>query len=184
MSTRPERGFAMVMALGVIVLLLSVLAYAIAYSQQDRVHTGKSVHNATVQGLTESTLQFGRSFYTLNYPFWPTYLSYFLTPRTAAQVKTDHPELVPPLPAGVGFDCYVYARDDVDELPPAANNPAVDNNLQIFIGAVCVQSGAANPLQSELIAALELDPSSALCQTQFGGGTQGLNNCSTAAGYR
>jgi hypothetical protein len=34
------------------------------------------------------------------------------------------------------------------------------------------------------MAPLEFNPSSRSCQSQFSGGTQGVNNCSTVAGYR
>jgi hypothetical protein len=180
-----QRGFAMIVVLLIIALLTSVLGGAIYFSRQDRVHASKSVHNLTVQQVTESALQFGRSYFAQNYAGWNTYLSYFLTARTVAQVKAAHPELVPSLAAGTNYDCYVYARDDVDELPPAANNPAVDNNLRIFVGAICTsKAGTPNPVTAELFAPLEYNPASQSCQSQFSGGTQGVNNCSTVAAYR
>ena len=182
---KAHRGFAMMIVLLIIALLTAVLSGAIYYSRQDRVHASKSVHNLTVQDVTESTLQFGRSFFAQNYAAWNTYLAYFVTTRTLANVKQDHPELVAQPPAGTLFDCYVYARDDADELPPATNNANVDNNLRIFVGAVCSSSAGVSPaLSAELIAPLEYNPASQSCQSQFSGGTQGVNNCSTSSGYR
>ena len=177
-----DRGMALLVALAVVVLIAAIVAAAIGWTKNDRLNAGKAVHNLSVQDLTESTLQFGRSFFAQNYAAWNTYLAYFVTARTVTQVKTDHPELVPSLPADAGFDCFVYAKDDVDELPPAAVNPAVDNNLRILVGAVCVQQNGT--LQSELIAPLELNPATRSCQSQFSGGTQGVNNCSAVATYR
>ena len=177
-----DGGMALLVALAVVVLLAAVVAAAIGWSKNDRLNAGKAVHNLTVQDLSESTLQYGKSFFAQNYAAWNTYLAYFVTARTVAQVKTDHPELMASLPAGTGFDCFTYAKDDVDELPPAANNPNVDNNLRILVGAVCVQQNGT--LQSELIAPLEFNPATQACQAQFSGGTQGVNNCSTVAAYR
>jgi type II secretory pathway pseudopilin PulG len=180
-----ERGFAMLVVLVILALLTAVLAGAIYYSRQDRVNASKSVHNLTVQEVTESTLQYARTFFAQNYAAWNTYLAYFVTARTLANVTTDHPELLPPLAAGTNYDCYIYARDDADELPPATNNPSVDNNLRIFVGAVCSSKAGVTPaVRSELIAPLEYNPASQSCQSQFSGGTQGVNNCTTVAGYR
>ena len=165
-----DGGMALLVALAVVVLLAAVVAAAIGWTKNDRLNAGKAVHNLTVQDLSESTLQYGKSFFAQNYAAWNTYLAYFVTARTVTQVKTDHPELMASLPADAGFDCFTYAKDDVD------------NNLRILVGAVCVQQNGT--LQSELIAPLEFNPATQACQAQFSGGTQGVNNCSTVAAYR
>jgi hypothetical protein len=187
MSRRSERGVALLMVLGVVVLIGLLVAVAMSWSQNDRSRTGKLVHNATVQQLTESTLQFGRGYYAQNYAKWNTHLAYFIPARTVAKVKEDHPELFAPIPADSGYDCYTYAKDDYDELPPAANNPASDNNMRILVGAFCLEKSpppARAALQAELVAPLEYNPGAQSCQAQFSGGTQGVNNCSTVAAYR
>jgi len=184
---RSERGMSLLLVLGVVVLLSVLVSVAMSWSRNERSQTGKLVHNLTVQELAESTLQFGRAYYAQNYPSWNTHLTYFVSARTAAQVKTGHPELIPPLPAGTGFDCFTYIKDDFDELPPAANNPAVDNNLRVFVGAQCVEQSpppSRAALQAELTSPLEFNPAARSCASQFSGGTQGVNNCSTVAGYR
>ena len=110
-----------------------------------------------------------------------------MSARTVAQVKTDHPELIAPLPVGTGYDCFTYAKDDVDELPPNANNPAKDNNMTIFVGAYCLEQSAPPgraALQAELLSPLEFNPAANSCVSQFSGGTQGVNNCSTVVGLR
>jgi hypothetical protein len=179
----------MLMVLSVIVLLTFLIVAAMTWSKSDRVRTGKLIHNQTVQELAESTLQYGRGFYGQQtiYNKWSTYLTYFVTAKAFAQVNADHPELVPPLPADTGYDCFTYAKDDPDELPPAANNPQRDNNLQIFVGAMCVEhsppAGRA-ALQAELIAPLQFNPAGSTCQAQFGAGTQGNNNCSSTVSFR
>jgi hypothetical protein len=177
----------LVIVLGVMVLLSALVVSAMAWSKGDRTRTAKLVHNLGNQQLAESTLQFGRGYYAQNYAKWNTYLDYFASARTVAQVKADHPEVMAPIPADSGYDCFSYAKDDVDELPPAANNPKVDNNLRIFVGAYCLERAPPPEraaLQVELMAPLEYNPASRSCQSQFSGGTQGVNNCSTVAGYR
>jgi hypothetical protein len=183
---------ALLVVLGVVVLLSAVVAAAMSWSRNDRARTGKLVHNLTVQELTESTLQFGRAYYSRlaaqsSNKAWNPYLGYFVSARTVAQVKADHPELVAPLPAGTGYDCFAYAKDDLDELPPNGNDPATDNNMQIFVGAFCLEQApppGRAALQAELMSPLEFNPAANPCGSQFSGGTQGVNNCSTVAGFR
>jgi hypothetical protein len=186
---RKHRGAALLLVLGVVVLLTFLVVAAMAWSKSDRTRTGKLIHNQTVQELADSTLQFGRSFYGQQaiYLKWDTYLTYFLPSRTVAQVKTDHPEVMPPLPAGSGYDCFAYAKDDLDELPPNVNNPQHDNNMHIFVGAFCLEQSpppGRAALQAEIIAPLDFNPAASSCQSQFSGGTQGVNNCSTTVGFR
>lgn len=183
--TAHDRGMALLIALAVVVLLAAVVATAVGWSKNDRLNAGKAIHNLTVQDVTESTLQYGRAFFAqpANYTKWNTYLAYFVTTKTFAQVQTDHPELIPTFPAGTPFNCFTYARDDYDELPPAANNTSVDNNLRVLVGAVC--TAQVGTLQSELTGVLEYNPTGGNnCSSQFSSGTQGNNNCSLAANYR
>lgn len=210
MKSRRMSGMAMVIVLGVVVLLSLVVAFAITMSGKERSDTGKLVHNMTLQELTESTLQRARGFFAVNYGLygatWNLYLAYFvdnpviLTPAggtapTFAQVKTSlakitsdgHPELLNPNVPG-GYSCYMYLRDNADEFPPLANNPRQDNDLLVYVGAVCVQtaqSGAqVTPLVAELTAPLLYNPIAAQYSNQASGGTQGLNNASQVPGFR
>ena len=179
-----DRGMAMLITLSVIVLLAALVATAVMWAKNDRINAAKAIHNLTVQDVTESTLQYGRALFAqpTMYQNWGTYLAYFVTPRTFTQVQTDHAELIPSLPAGAGFNCFIYARDDVDE-PAGVFNTSVDNNLRIFVGAVCTQQNGT--LQSELVGALEYNPTGGNnCSSQFSSGTQGNNNCSTTPAYR
>jgi len=179
----------LVIVLGIVVLLGAMVVTAMSWSQADRVRTGKLVHNQSVQQLAETTLQFGRGYFAANYTpaKWNSYLAYFVSARTVAQVKNDHPELIPALPANTGYDCFTYAKDDVDELPPAVNDPTVDNNMRIFVGAYCLEQSpppGRAALDAELVAPLEYNPVSTASQSQYAGGSQGLSNFSTVAGYR
>ena len=67
MKARSDRGMALLMVLGVVVLLSVLVAVAMSWSKNDRSRSAKLVHNLTVQELAESTLQFGRGYYAQNY---------------------------------------------------------------------------------------------------------------------
>lgn len=207
MKTRRMSGMAMVIVLGVVVMLSLVVAFAITLSGRERRETGKLIHNATIQELTESTLQRARGFFAQNYGpngnTWNSYLAYFvdnpviLTPPAGVTaltqittaigaLNTAHPELINPnVPAG--YSCYMYLRDDMDEFG-IPNDPRRDNNHLVYVGAVCAQTGAsgsqqAAPLVAELTAPLLYNPVLQYAN-QASGGTQGLNNSSTVPGYR
>jgi len=211
MRSRRMSGMAMMVVLGIVVVLSMVVAFAITMSGRERGETGKLVHNLTIQGLTESTLQRARGFFALNYGpngnTWNMYLAYFVdhpvilappgsTAPTVAQVNTSvgqlttaHPELMNPnVPSG--FSCWMYLRDNADEFPPLANNPRQDNDLLVYVGAVCAQtqtttgSQQASPLIAELTAPLLFNPTAAQYSNQASGGTQGLNNASQVAAPR
>lgn len=206
MRSRRMSGMAMMVVLGIVVVLSVVVAFAITMSGREQTETGKLAHNLTLQELTESTLQRARGFFAANYgpngSTWNTYLAYFVdhpvifapsagSPPTFGQINasitqltTDHPELISPnVPAG--FSCYMYLRDNADEFPPLANNPRQDNDLLVYVGAVCAQTtnNLATPLVAELTAPL-LYNVTAQYQNQGSGGAQGINNASLLAGYR
>jgi hypothetical protein len=172
---RAPRGMALVVVLSMVVLLTLMVGFAIQVSGQDNRQTAKAVTNITITGVTESALQYGRSFFSANYQSWNTYLaldySGYTVTATAATAPGSHPELqVANLPSG--YKCAIYARDDADELPPAAPNPQVDNNLRIFVGAVCLSPFGKI---SELMAPIDYSSTSAYT-SQGSGGTQGNNN--------
>jgi hypothetical protein len=153
-STRPEgsrrhRGIAMVVVLSMVVLLALAVAFAISVAGKDVRDSARQIHNLTIQNVTEGAMQQARSFFSKNMLQWDTYLAVANPPTTAA-----HPELFPTVPAG--FSCYIYARDDADELPPAANNPFKDNNHTSYSGAVCT---GPNNTSSELTGVLTFDDS-------------------------
>lgn len=172
---RAERGMALVVVLSMVVLLTLMVGFAITSSGTDNRQMAKAFTNTNTTGVTESALQYGRSFFSANYLQWSKYLaidysSYTVSP-TQGQAPKNNPELqVPNLPTG--YTCAIYARDDADELPPAAPNPQVDNNLRIFVGAVCLSPTGK---LSELMAPIDYS-STAHYTSQGSGGTQGNNN--------
>ncbi len=183
-NLRPaERGMAMVVVLSMVVMLTVLVSFAITMSNQDRGQAGREISNASVNAAAETSLQYARSMFGSNYLTshqWGDYLalSYAGIPD-AGSLTSAHPELVVPgLPAK--FNCVVFARDDIDEVG-AVNNPAVDNNLRIFVGAVCQTPDGKT---AEISAPLEYNPTSTTYSAQGAGGTQGTNNYVRLQGYR
>ena len=164
----------MIAVLGIVVLLATVTVFALSMAGKERREAAKSLHNITIQQLTESTLQLARNFFATHYgpggATWNSYLAYFvanpLQLDTATNIQssitslfTAHPELFAATPTG--YSCFMYARDNVDELPPAANDPTRDNDLLIYVGAVCVETAVTSgnlPLMAELTAPLLYNP--------------------------
>jgi hypothetical protein len=194
------------MALLPIILLVAALtvvaAFAIKVSGTERAQAGKSVHNVSMQIMADTTLQLARNFFAMHYQQWGTYLSYFNTNPVQlasrgsmatyiAKLRTDRPELFVQLPAYLAsnFDCFMYAQDNVDEFAPVANNPGQDNDLLIYVGAVCAQrnqggSTESGQLIAELTAPLLYSPTANVIQSQASGGSQGNNNDSLMSTFR
>jgi hypothetical protein len=199
---RPARGMALLPILLLIAALTAVAAFAVKVSGAERAEAGRSVHNASMQTMADTTLQLARNFFATHYQQWDTYLAYFnanpvqLASRSTmsayiAKLRTDRPELFVQLPAYLSsnFDCFMYAQDNVDEFAPVANNPGHDNDLLIYVGAVCAQrtqggSTESSQLVAELTAPLLYSPTANVFQSQASGGSQGNNNDSTMTTFR
>ena len=173
---------AMVVVLSMVVLLTVVVSFAITMSNQDRGQASKEISNASVNAVMETSLQYARSMFAANYltsNHWGTYLALDYTGIPNSSTLAAYPELnVPGIPSN--FKCVVFARDDIDE-PPGSNNPAVDNNLRIFVGAVCQTPDGK---LAEMSAPLEYNPTATTYSSQGSGGTQGINNYARQQGYR
>ena len=201
-----ERGQSIIVVLSLVIVLSAVVAAALIYAGQDRKNAAKEIHNASIQSLTETTLQFARAFFSVNFPLHPhdTYLTYFSTTTnlTPAQVFHDHPELTPPNILGSTFACFIYVRDDDDEMggsAPAVPDATTDNNSMVYVGAVCTGPGLAVaggiptmptggfPQTAELTAPLVYTGQPLPCNgaTQQGGcDTSEKNNASQNPGYQ
>ena len=179
-SARPaQRGMALVIVLGVVVLISALVAFAITVANRDGGQAGKRIRDITVQNVAEGALQYARAYFSTTYAVtgktWDYYLalSYPASPTNSAAttLKGTNPELFPPVPTG--YTCFVYARDDADEIPPASPDPTHDNNHLIYIGSSCV---GPNGTTAELSAALIWDASRVSYSAQGSGGTHGINN--------
>jgi hypothetical protein len=202
-SRRAERGMALLPIIVLVAALTAVAAFAVKVSGTERAEAGKSVHNVNMQTMADTTLQLGRNFFAARYPQWNTYLDYFvqnpvqLADRSGmanyiSKLRGDHPELFVQLPSYLAsnFDCFMYAQDNVDEFPPqTTNKPGVDNDLLIYVGAVCAQRSQGGSTQggqviAELTAPLLYSPTSNIYTAQASGGSQGNNNDSVMNTYR
>jgi len=199
---RTARGMALLPIILLVAALTVVAAFAIKVSGTERMEAGKAVHNVSMQTMADTTLQYGRNFFAARYQQWGTYLDYFvknpvqLASRTnmaayVAKLRIDRPELFIVLPPYLAdnFDCFTYAQDNVDEYVPVINNPSVDNDLLIYVGAVCAQksqggSTESNQVIAELTAPLLYSPTANIIQSQASGGSQGNNNYSVMNTFR
>lgn len=198
---RSPRGMALLPIIVLVAALTAVAAFAVKVSGTERAEAGRSVHNVSMQTMADTTLQLGRNFFAARYSQWGTYLSYFvdnpvkLATRAematyVAKLKNDHAELFVQLPSYLSdnFDCFMYAQDNVDEFG-ITNNPRVDNDLLIYVGAVCAQRNQGGSTQSdqliaELTAPLLFSPTANIIQSQASGGSQGNNNDSVMNTFR
>jgi hypothetical protein len=198
---RAARGMALLPIILLVAALTVVAAFAMKVSGTERMEAGKSVHNVSMQTMADTTLQYGRNFFAVRYQQWGTYLDYFVknpvqlasrANMTAyiAKLRTDRPELFIVLPSylAANFDCFTYAQDNVDEFQ-TTNNPSVDNDLLIYVGAVCAQrnqggSTQGSQLIAELTAPLLYSPTANIIQSQASGGSQGNNNYSVMSTFR
>jgi hypothetical protein len=168
---------ALIVVLGAVVLLTALVAFAITVSNRDGAQAGKRIHNLTTQNVAEGALQYARALFSANYTTWSTYLAlsypFGAVGGAADTLKANRPELFPAVPSG--YTCFVYARDDADEIPPATPDPTRDNNHLIYIGANCT---GPNGSASELTAVLLWDASGSRTTytAQGSGGTHGINN--------
>jgi hypothetical protein len=198
---RAARGMALLPIILLVAALSVVAAFAVKVSGTERAEAGRSVHNVSMQTMADTTLQLGKNFFAAQYPRWGTYLSYFvdhpvqLASRTnmsayVKQLRIDHPELFVTLPnyAAANFDCFMYAQDNVDEFTSGKNDPRVDNDLLIYVGAVCAQKTQGGSTQNdqiiaELTAPLLFAPPNNI-GSQASGGSQGNNNDSQTITFR
>jgi hypothetical protein len=197
-TSKQPRGVAILAVLAVVLVLTMTITFAITLSQHERREAGKSVHNTSMQTMADSTLQLARNFFAANYANWTTYLTYFVqhpvqidTPNNVKnylnKLQGAHPELFAQAPAG--YSCFMYVVDNVDELPPAANNPNQDNDLLVYVGAVCIQldqggNTEGSQLVTELTAPLLFTPTANMYRSQASGGSQDNNNMTVVAGFR
>ncbi len=163
---RSQRGFALLITLGLVVLLTVIVTFALVIAGQEQRQSGKQVHNATMVNAAESALQFGASYLQTKYPAngWDAYLGYFVDhppvldtsahiAATMAAVAAFDPNLI--VTNASGYSCFIYARDDMDEYGSGTNNPRHDNNQLIFVGAVCTSSTPASNQNKPILAELQ-----------------------------
>jgi hypothetical protein len=173
---KTARGIALIPVLALVLVLSIIVTLTIVITGQERGMAGKQVHNQTLLNATESALQYGRAYMASKAPWqvnafdggvaevgWNNYLYYFVNnpaqldtaahiASTITAIQNFDPKLV--YTGAAGYSCFIYARDDMDEFSPAANDPTRDNNGLIYVGAVCTLSTGASNQGSPLVAEL------------------------------
>lgn len=137
MSTRnPERGAAMMVVMVVMAALMTAGGLAIYVSTSETKSTGYVSSNRQALFCAEAGLAAARSVVTANYATWNAVLD-----ADAGNDPTWYPirgQLTDEDPTGES-DYEVTIRDNDDEVAPAANDPAKDADLQVYVTSSCLK---------------------------------------------
>jgi hypothetical protein len=198
-----SRGTALLTVMVMMAVLLAFVIAILAYAQHRRsraVQLSRSLirTNCAQAGLELAKDYFGRNFVSSGH--WSTYLSqpnlYNPTSYTTwtgytgpsqfadAGFQTANPQLFADLDGDGRPDVYIYVRDNADELPPiSAQNWALDNDQNAFVGAICVSQTMIPRLESGTLDSNQLYAEGLLSYNmqsnykgQAGGGSSGNGN--------
>jgi len=157
-----ERGSALLVAMGVALVLLTIVAGLFVMAGAERRRASVPARQLQRVGCAQAGLQLARSYYLAHYGDWGAYLS---NPKVYDPIKADWMSTAAGCVSGCGAsnptdatfqttnkslffdldgdskaDVYIYIRDNEDEMPPAANSWIADHDLSVFVGSVCVSS--------------------------------------------
>ena len=132
---KSQRGSTMVVVMILLVALLAAGGVAIYLQISDTRSTSLVKQSRDSLYCAEAGLVAARPLIGENYASW----SQLLSPDSG-----DDPDWYPIAndlddPPDGAPDYQVTVRDNDDELPPAGNDPTVDNDLRIFIVATCTK---------------------------------------------
>lgn len=197
MSHRPSppRGSALLVTVVLLAVLMLMAGGLLGYVQSER---GRAIQVSRAQrreSCAQAGLQLAKSYFGRNFPTWNTYLADpnfsavptdggTLDPAAIASIKAAQPQLLADLDGDSAPDVYLYVRDNDDEFPPAAANPARDNDQAVIVGAVCISTtmvphrsdGTSSPTQLTEEGLLEYNVSGSTYITQAGAGSSGTGN--------
>lgn len=155
-ARRQERGSALLVAMVLSAVLLMLVAGLMLYAGAERRRAVSEAHGMIRVGCAEAGLQLARAYFAgQGAQKWNAFLSdpidYNPVPSTwntspatpgdpNSHVRKNHPELFFDLDGDGAPDVYIYVRDNQDELPPAPNNWARDNDQNVYVGAMCISS--------------------------------------------
>ncbi|WP_375765813.1 hypothetical protein NR798_29420 [Archangium gephyra] len=146
----PRRGSTLLTALGVTLLIALIIFGALAYTGAEQERSGRSVRDIDAQTCSESAAQWGRKYYSENYPRWNQMLSGVMRGYNNPESKLENMAAdwgegsfgridgqtvrMPDRPP----DFRVTIADNIDEFPPVEPNPFQDNDLQVVLRAECL----------------------------------------------
>ena len=166
--TGSQRGSAMLVTMIIIAALLAGGGVLAKVQLSGTRSTGLHRTSIDAQYCAEAGLAAARPVVAASYAQWGTALA----ASGAATPDTSEPAW---LAAGIGShdldgdgvaDFTVYIKDDVDELPPADDDPTRDQNLRVYIVATCLRHPETPTSVEELV---QLAGGGTCYKTQIGG---------------
>jgi hypothetical protein len=135
-----ERGSAMLVAMIIMTALLAGAAALVSLQMQSTRSAGMTNTGIKAEYCAEAGLVAARGAVAASYAQWPTALA-------ATAAAAPNPPAEPAFFAGIDHDLdddgdadfTVYLRDNHDELPPNPDDPALDNDLRVYIVSRCTQ---------------------------------------------
>lgn len=146
------RGSALLTTMIMATIVLMAVAGLLYYVQLTRANAARESRRMPRNYCADTGLQLARRYYGQNYPGWNSYLANpgvynpiksshdTVTPAdpSSATLQANHPELFADLDGDGKNDVYIYIRDNADE--PGAQNWQRDNDLSVYVGAICISS--------------------------------------------
>jgi hypothetical protein len=154
-STNQERGSGLLTVMSVTAVLLLLVASLFYMVQRNNANAIDQARALPRSYCADTGLQMARAYFGTNFANWNAYLadpshynpvvaswnpSSTAANPTSLALQAAHPELFIDLDGDGQADVYLYVRDNPDELPPATENYLHDNDMQVFVGAVCISS--------------------------------------------
>ena len=141
MNPTRQRGSALLTVVILTGVMLFMVLGVLMYAQQGRSRAIRTSRKADRASCSEAGLQLARAYFGTHYAQWNTYLADPAHYHAASPSPATGPaELYVDLDSDGVPDVYLYVRDNADELPPAPDNPARDNDQVVIVGAQCISS--------------------------------------------
>ncbi|MFO0595803.1 MAG: hypothetical protein U0228_10875 [Myxococcaceae bacterium] len=197
---RRRHGAAMITALIMMGLLATIIAALLMLVHNQNMRTIAGARTIARNACAATGLQYGRAFFARNFANWSNGPNYLGTPNKYNPVKSawnvapsnplsgalqaSNPELFVDVDGDGRRDVYIYIRDNPDELLPAPENWARDNDQIAYVGAVCISptmaphrpDGTLDPDLVSVEGLLNFNIPDNGYSSQAGAGTSGTGN--------
>ncbi len=157
MNSKSPRGSSLISVMVMVAVILVLLASMLAYAVSQRAAAIRYSRAANQLTCAESGIQLARTYFARNFLNWNAYLSQpsIYNPIQASwnnppanfgpgsPLRASNPELFIDVDGDNFPDVYIYIRDNQDEFPPAPDNPLRDNDQNVIVGAICISTTMA-----------------------------------------